>query len=912
MATPLIPREISHESEQVTRRYEETVQALQGHRNRNLELNQLLSAAICQKDGPEIDRIVKLVRTEVSELDEKVQKVKADVAARAPQQQLNISTLERLVEQEHESLEKMYVAYFENRLNEIESSVVFLNPDGSEFDIVTPDEAVIDALVSINDDFQRLVPNSSTAFQTIQAKMRVVTSNVLLGIMQEYNWKSKEEFIPPMRDLLSRLHCDEEARAEIITLCSQHHADDAVQFIQGFDITDIGRRVEIAKLFASQTDLLTLHIRKFEIPEESDRFEIFKMCCATCLAHKVFGNFLEIDAFDLADERHRFEIALLSARADGGATMSCLSHFHINNPDFLKEIVVTSLLQKPSPIPALEPLRQCMSIPSAVGKVKETIDVLKSRENPSEWISYAELFMSLVDNPSRSSFLGDFIQAVFDHPDVDQQSDMIRAMYFACTRDAFPLYLQLQEGRTKEAKLLAVFLALLPKEGLPNFQRMLTSLPPYTDSEKQAPLLLETVSQVCQNEKLLAEDKIHLLNLLVSGVPSDPKEKWDEICFRCSLLNAVFENKGEERLTKQNVESHGGTIESLFEGILKELFPSLGSIQNLAKRYVTTFGQFQPSMPLFVCRERLLQTPPVEKTVELLGSIESERHESIDAFEVCVRSILLGTYCSERYDISRSRHLQAVLSNPLLVQEWKTGKEELVTNVLSTLPSIQQEGAHEETFSDFHGWTLIDTDDPQAILQASSEDSGILGDRDKHRWKALAGYLLNGENRLLAVKDRDGSIVARRLLKLLWDPNTRTPVLFLERPYTYDIVSKDILRAMGVFAQQRAAELHLPLLTADEGVVGECQVFEDQLVKDVLRALQEHSQRPYMESSHLPLIKLGEGGASYGTSVESLEGRAPFVFSDASWQGVWPKGIFAIAEPKVFTSNFIIEEKKSK
>ena len=38
--------------------------------------------------------------------------------------------------------------------------------------------------------------------------------------------------------------------------------------------------------------------------------------------------------------------------------------------------------------------------------------------------------------------------------------------------------------------------------------------------------------------------------------------------------------------------------------------------------------------------------------------------------------------------------------------------------------------------------------------------------------------------------------------------------------------------------------------------------------------------------------------------------RASFVFSEASWRGVWPKGMFAIAEPKVFTSDFIIEEKK--
>lgn len=909
MSTPLIPREISHEAEQVIREYEETLQALQGHKNRNLELNQLFSAAIGHKNGPEIDRILKLVKTEVSELDDRVQKVKADVAARAPQQQLNISPLESLVEHEHESLEKMYVAYFENRLHEIESSVVFLNPDGSEFDIVTPDGAVIDALVSISDDFQRLVPNHCAAFQTIQAKMRVVTSNVLLGIMKEHNWESKEEFVPPMRDLLSRLHCDEEARAKIATLCAKHQAYYTAQFIQGFDITDAVRRVEIAKLCASQTAVFMMYIRRFEILEESDRLEIFKICCGPCFATKSLGNILHIDDFDIADERHRFEIALLCARANGSFTLGGISLFHINNPNFLKEIVLASLLQDPTII-IDQSLMSCMSIPPAVGKVKETIDALKGQKDVSEWISSVELLMSLVDNPARNPFLGDFIQALFDHPDEDQQDDILRAMYFVCIRDAFPLYLQLQEGRTKEVKLLAVFLALLPKEGLPHFQRMLAGLPPFTDLAKQAPLLLGTVSQLCQNEKLRPEDKIHLLNLLVSDVPSDPQEKWDEIFFRCSLLNAVFDNKEEEWLVRQSIEAHGGAIESLFESALREYFPSLGSVQNLAKRYVATFGQLHSSIPLFICRERLLHTPPVEKTVELLASIDADRHESIEAFEICVKSILLGTYYSERYDISRSRHLQAVFSNPLLAQEWKKGKEERLTTVLSTLPSTRCEGDPEVETLDFHGWTLVDTDDTQALLQASKEDSGILGDRDTHRWKAFAGYLLNGENRLLALKDREGSIVARRLFKLLWDPNTRTPVLFLERPYTYDVVSKDILRAMGVFAQQRAAELHLPLLTADEGIVMENQMFENQLVKYVLQALQEHSQRPYMESSHLPLIKLGEGAASYGTSVESLEGRAPFVFSDASWQGVWPKGIFSIAEPKVFTADIVIEGKK--
>ncbi len=89
----------------------------------------------------------------------------------------------------------------------------------------------------------------------------------------------------------------------------------------------------------------------------------------------------------------------------------------------------------------------------------------------------------------------------------------------------------------------------------------------------------------------------------------------------------------------------------------------------------------------------------------------------------------------------------------------------------------------------------------------------VNGDLEKNR--CLLGYCLDGKNRLIPIKDRDGKIVARKLLRVLWNPATARPILLQERFYKKAGLSEDMESIIDAFIVERANKLGLDLV---EGV----------------------------------------------------------------------------------------------
>ena len=109
-----------------------------------------------------------------------------------------------------------------------------------------------------------------------------------------------------------------------------------------------------------------------------------------------------------------------------------------------------------------------------------------------------------------------------------------------------------------------------------------------------------------------------------------------------------------------------------------------------------------------------------------------------------------------------------------------------------------------------------ETDDPQDLFLCGTEIKGscqhVRGNPNLNQ--GLLGYLRNGQTRLLAIKDKTGRLVARSLLRLLWDGEK--PVLFLERFYSNN---NDPRLAAGVeaLAKRAAKRLGCPLTTKGDG-----------------------------------------------------------------------------------------------
>ena len=121
--------------------------------------------------------------------------------------------------------------------------------------------------------------------------------------------------------------------------------------------------------------------------------------------------------------------------------------------------------------------------------------------------------------------------------------------------------------------------------------------------------------------------------------------------------------------------------------------------------------------------------------------------------------------------------------------------------------------------------------------------------------KGLLGYLMDGKNRLLAIKDKSGKIVARCMLRLLWDGEQ--PVIYRERFYPDTISSKEA-EALNNLAIKFAKELAVPLTAGGEG-------------------------------------------APYGKALQALGGPAPYEYSDGSG-GVQKDGRYTISGARLVAS----------
>lgn len=122
-------------------------------------------------------------------------------------------------------------------------------------------------------------------------------------------------------------------------------------------------------------------------------------------------------------------------------------------------------------------------------------------------------------------------------------------------------------------------------------------------------------------------------------------------------------------------------------------------------------------------------------------------------------------------------------------------------------------------------YTIEDTDHWEDMLLCGTEVAGscqrISGDVNYN--KCLLGYLADGKNRAIVVKDKNGKIIARRIMRLLWDdhPTANKPVLFQERLYQNPGVPEQAIKAMDLMFALRAKRLEVSLVTNDEDKNGD-------------------------------------------------------------------------------------------
>ena len=172
-------------------------------------------------------------------------------------------------------------------------------------------------------------------------------------------------------------------------------------------------------------------------------------------------------------------------------------------------------------------------------------------------------------------------------------------------------------------------------------------------------------------------------------------------------------------------------------------------------------------------------------------------------------------------------------------------------NDIKVLHAAVFEQQNKKEKNTYQGWTMENSDDPCDLLLCGTEVAGscqrVNGKPELN--KCLISYLLDGKNRLLAIKDPSGNIEARTMLRLLWDSEKGTPVLFQERIYP-EFLQGELAQALLEEGKKIAEELGVPF---------------------------------------------ARKGMPYPRSLHALGGPVPWEYSDAA-KGVQPNGRYTINE----------------
>lgn len=147
------------------------------------------------------------------------------------------------------------------------------------------------------------------------------------------------------------------------------------------------------------------------------------------------------------------------------------------------------------------------------------------------------------------------------------------------------------------------------------------------------------------------------------------------------------------------------------------------------------------------------------------------------------------------------------------------GDKEFAQGLKDIKKGLQEESQMKAKAEAAQKYIFVDTDNWEDMLVCGTEVYGscqrIGGNVNLN--KCLLGYMVDPKNRAIVVKDaKTGQIVARRIMRLLWDKDTNKPVLFQEALKKNPEVPDEVLKGIDLMFKHRANQLQLTLVCAEE------------------------------------------------------------------------------------------------
>ena len=356
------------------------------------------------------------------------------------------------------------------------------------------------------------------------------------------------------------------------------------------------------------------------------------------------------------------------------------------------------------------------------------------------------------------------------------------------------------------------------------------------------------------------EDNPHLTKILKFDVSL--LEKWkEELSFDLETLTSsesspISFNPMEWLKTKLITDQHLGDTELTFVNqYLKQDSDKKGVFQDLVaqinlSRKEKEIAQLRGNIDEL--KKKNLRTVEVKKVLKSLSEEVSANPElaKLNLQKACLNFIKKGQGAEKNVLINLLMEIDKALkqeTNPPTT----FAESEFAEDIKGLLEGFEEElkskGKPKE------GLKVLFTDDPIDLLLCGTDVSGSCQrlDGDSSLNMGLLGYLMDGKNRLLAIKEGD-KIIARCILGLLWDGEQ--PVIYRERFYP-DTNPDNYKNALNALAKMVATNLGVPLTSND-------------------------------------------ADDPYGKKLEALGGPAPYEYSDGAG-GVQTDGCYTILDAKL-------------
>ncbi len=226
---------------------------------------------------------------------------------------------------------------------------------------------------------------------------------------------------------------------------------------------------------------------------------------------------------------------------------------------------------------------------------------------------------------------------------------------------------------------------------------------------------------------------------------------------------------------------------------------------------------------------------PLGLTTYMLAIGELSDSKAIDQMQCMFSSIVNNTSIIDRYRLGNNKHLYELhQNNPEIFEKWKYSN--------SSESVVSDDGCEP--------LTVVNTDHWQDLFLAGTEVFGScmhIHGQGKFN-KCLSAYVMDGKNRMIAVKNSKGKIEARAILRLMQTNLPGQPALFLEKTYPELSSFQSTLRQ---FAIQTASALKLALYTKRSGNT-------QPDLSTTLHSLSSNCQYEYVDGGGLGIVPNGE------------------------------------------------------